>query len=136
MCLTQDPKPDGFQQFSFKSTGNMWANEYWCLYILNKRSNIVPLNHTYIALIPKVEKPKKATYLRPISLYNVIYRIVTKIIANRLKHMLHSIILPTQSAFIPIRLIIDNVVICYECLHKIRLYEGRKNAPVALKTWY
>lgn len=98
-----------------------------------KEVNIVPLNHTYIALIPKMEKPKKATYLRPISLYNVIYRIVTKIIGHRLKYMLHSIILPTQSAFIPIRLIIDNVVICYECLHKIRLYEGKKNALVALK---
>ena len=80
-----------------------------------------------------MEKPKKATYLRPISLYSVIYRIIRKIIDNRLKYMLHSIILPIQSVFIPIRLIIDNIVICYECLHKIRLYKGRKNALVALK---
>ena len=48
-----------------------------------------------------VEKPRKVAEFRPISLCNVIYRIVAKTITNRLKQVLHNIISPTQIAFIP-----------------------------------
>lgn len=105
-----------------------------CLNILNEGGNIAPLNHIYIALIPKVEKPRQVTEFRPISLCNVIYRIITKTIANRLKHMLHNIISQTQSAFIPGRLITDNVVIGYKCLHKIKLNKGKKKGASSFKT--
>ena len=104
-----------------------------CLQILNERGTIAPLNHTFIALIPKIGKPRKVTEFKPISLCNVIYRIVTKTIANRLKHILHNVISPTQSAFIPNRLITDNIIIKYECLHKIRHSKGKRNGLVALK---
>lgn len=97
-----------------------------CLNILNEGDNIAPIYHTYIALIPKVKKPRQVTKFRPISLYNVIYRIITKTIANRCKHMLHNIISQIQSAFIPGRLIMDNVVISYKCLYKIKLNKGKK----------
>lgn len=56
--------------------------------------------HTYIALTPKVAKPKKVIEFRLISLCNVIYRMVAKIKANRLKEILHQIISLAQSAFI------------------------------------
>ena len=59
-----------------------------CLNILNEGDNIAPLYHTYIALIPKVKKPRQVTEFRPISLYNVIYRIIAKTIANRMKPIL------------------------------------------------
>lgn len=87
---------------------------------LNEECSIAPLNHTYIALISKVHNPRKVTDLRPISICNVIYRIVAKILANKLKQILNDIISPTHSAFIPNRLITDNVIIGYECLNKIR----------------
>lgn len=70
---------------------------------------------------------------RLISLSNVIYRIVAKVIANRLKQILHLVISPTQSAFVPNRLITDNVIIDYEFLHKIRHNKGKKKGLVALK---
>ena len=63
----------------------------------------------------------------------MIYRIVAKTMANRLKHILHQVISPTQSAFIPNRLITDNIIIGYECLHKIRHNKNTKNGLVALK---
>ena len=63
----------------------------------------------------------------------MIYRIIAKVIANRLKQILHQIISPSQSAFIPNWLITDNVILGYECLHKIRLSKGKKNGWVALK---
>ena len=104
-----------------------------CLHILNNQGNLAPLNHIYIALIPKTEKPWKVYEFRPISLCNVIYKIIAKAIANRLKPILAEIIHPSQSAFIPNRLITDNVIIIYECLHKIRHSKGKRNGLVALK---
>lgn len=101
--------------------------------ILNEQGNLASLNHIFIALIPKTNKPRKVIEFRPISLCNVVYRIVAKTIANRLKPILSQIIAPTQSAFIPNRLITDNVIIGYECLHKIRHSKRKRNCMVALK---
>lgn len=53
------------------------------------------LNFTFIVLIPKVSNPKKITEFRPISLCNVVYKIGSKMIANRLKPFLKDIISPT-----------------------------------------
>lgn len=63
---------------------------------------------------------------RPISLCNVIYRIIEKTIANRLKLILNDVISPAQSVFVPNRLITNNIIIDYECLHKIRLSKRKK----------
>lgn len=63
-----------------------------CLHKLNEAGNIAPLNHNYIALILKTTKPRKVIEFRPISLCNVIYRIVTKAMKNRLKTILHTVI--------------------------------------------
>lgn len=67
------------------------------------------------------------TDLRPISLCNVVYKVVSKVIANRLKEVIGSIISETHSAFIPGRLIIDNIMISYEIMHYMkRKFKGKK----------
>ena len=113
MCPIKAPEPDGvpvaFFQKHWKSVSKGVLPTY--LHILNEGGNIASLNHTYIALIPKVEKPRNVIEFRAISLCNVIYRIIVKTIANKLKYMLHDIISQTQSTFIPNKLITDNVVI-------------------------
>lgn len=58
------------------------------------------LNHTHIVLIPKVRKPVEMKDLRPISLCNVSYKLISKIFANRLKKLLLTIIKENQSAFV------------------------------------
>lgn len=54
------------------------------------------LNYTFIVLIPKTIQPKWITEFRSISLRNVIYKIWSKVIANRIKPFLNDIIFPTQ----------------------------------------
>ena len=87
------------------------------LYFLNTSFMDGSINATNIALIPKVKSPMSVTDFRPISLCNVVYKIISKVLANRLKVVLPSVISPYQSAFIPGRLITDNVIAIYETLH-------------------
>lgn len=63
---------------------------------------------------------------RPIGLYNVTYKLVTKIIVERLKGMLHTVVSPTQASFVSKRQITDNVVIMQEVLHIMRTKKGGK----------
>lgn len=77
------------------------------------------VNTTFITLIPKLKNDVKVKDFRPISLCNVVYKIVAKVLANRLQSMLQNIISPNQHAFIPGRLIFDNTLIAYEVLHSM-----------------
>ncbi|XP_062028922.1 uncharacterized protein LOC133744912 [Rosa rugosa] len=78
------------------------------------------INFSYICLIPKVKNPESVADLRPITLCNVIYKICSKVIANRLKKILDVIISPFQSAFIPGRLITYNTLIANDCVTTVR----------------
>lgn len=69
---------------------------------------------------------------RPISLCNVSYKVIARTITNRLKLVLGNIIDPQQSAFIPGRSIMDNVLIGYECMHWLR-NSNNKQGYAALK---
>lgn len=77
------------------------------------------LNDTHICLIPKTKNPQKVTEYRCISLCNVIYRILAKVLANRLKKILPGVVSNSQSAFVPRRLITDNVLVAFETMHHI-----------------
>ena len=80
-------------------------------------------NYTHIVLIPKIKSPEKISDFHPINLCNVIYKIISKVLANRLKQILPYIISLTQSAFVPRRLITNNVLVAYCTLHTMH---GRK----------
>lgn len=66
-----------------------------------KIGNLNPkLNYSFVTLIPKISTPQTPSDFRPISLSNTIYKIISKILANRLKPILNKIISPNQSAFV------------------------------------
>ena len=69
------------------------------------------LNETLIALIPKQLGLESLSHYRSISLYNTIYKIVTKILALRMKHLMPNQVSPSQTAFVAGRRGIDNVIV-------------------------
>jgi hypothetical protein len=77
------------------------------------------VNETAIVLIPKKDNPEEIKDFRPISLCNVVFKVVSKCLVNRLRPLLQGIISPTQSAFIPGWLITDNALVAFECINSI-----------------
>lgn len=87
---------------------------------------------TNIILIPKV-KESGMIHFRPISLCNVFYKIITKVFVNRLKFVLLDCIGESQSAFVPGRLISNNVLIAYGLLHALKIKKKGRKGFVAVK---
>jgi hypothetical protein len=96
------------------------------LSFLNSSHMFWKINYTHIALIPKIKNPQRVSDFRPISLCNVIYKIISKVLANRLQRILPQIISDSQSAFLPERLITDNVAVAYELMHTMRTKRNGK----------
>ena len=83
------------------------------------------LNSTHIALIPKIQGPETLGNYRPISLCNTVYKVLIKIIVARLRPYLGKLISPLQSAFVPGRKGIDNVIIAQELIHSLSKKKGK-----------
>jgi hypothetical protein len=97
------PGPDGFMPLFYvkywnsikhtvlKAVGNLFQSTR----LLREQ------NHSFIALIPKCMGASSVNHFRPISLCNIIYKIISKLLANRLKPLLSKIISHFQTTFVP-----------------------------------
>ncbi|GJR06731.1 hypothetical protein Tco_0529715, partial [Tanacetum coccineum] len=79
------------------------------------------LNQTIITLIPKVNTPLRINDYRPISCCNVLYKCISRIISNRMKDSLSSLVRLNQSAFMPGRRISDNILLTQDLMHNYHL---------------
>lgn len=129
------PSSDGLPSVFYKQFWDLVGDQVTkeVMEVLNGGPMPERWNETVIALIPKVQNPEKVTDLRPISLCNVLYKIVSKVLANRLKSILPDIISPNQSAFIPGRLISDNILIAYEMTHYLKNKREGRTGYAAIK---
>ncbi|GKA81906.1 sodium/hydrogen exchanger 6 [Tanacetum coccineum] len=124
------PGPDGFTAAFFKRSWDIMGGEV-TIAIRDFFSNgklLKEINHTIISLIPKVSTPTKINYYRPISCCNVLFKCISKIIANRIKGYLGDLVSINQSAFVLGRRISDNILFTQE---PMRNYH-RKRGPLHL----
>ncbi|KAI0515590.1 hypothetical protein KFK09_008255 [Dendrobium nobile] len=116
------PGPDGFSYAFYRKTWHLIG-----LQVFNAVSNFFTsgslprgVKATAIALIPKSSHAAHINDFRPISLCNVLYKIVAKILANRLKVVLPNIIHESQSGFITNRCSTDNIILAAEILRDFK----------------
>ncbi|XP_062167008.1 uncharacterized protein LOC133873303 [Alnus glutinosa] len=131
----KSPGPDGF--------GVSFYQHHWgiirdhvraaTLHSLNGGTFDSAINETFIARIPKSPTASSISEYQHISLCNVLYKLIAKVLANRLKLVLPSIISHNQSAFVPGRLITDNVLVAYEALHSMNTRMRSKKGFMAVE---
>ncbi|KAA3460755.1 reverse transcriptase [Gossypium australe] len=111
------PGPDGFPALFFQRFWHIVGNDVtkFCLGFLNDNQELGQINFTDIILIPKTQSPTSLANFRPISLCSVLYKTVAKI------------------AFVPRRLISDNILLAYEILHTFRQKRTGKKGYMAVK---
>ncbi|GJV67635.1 sodium/hydrogen exchanger 6 [Tanacetum coccineum] len=122
------PGPDGFTADFFKKAWDVVGSDITCAVrdFFSNGKLLKELNHTIISLIPKVTTPSRINDYRPISCYNVLYKCINKIIANRVKEGLGDIVSINRSAFVPGRRISDNILLTQKLM---RNYHRRRGPP-------
>ncbi|KAM5578651.1 hypothetical protein ABKV19_008793 [Rosa sericea] len=135
MHPSKSPGPDGMSPCFFQKFWHvvekdvcMAVREILCTGQISQGSNF-----THLTLIPKIKEPKLVSDLRPIALCNVVYKIASKVLANRLKLLLPQIISPLQSAFVPGRLISDNTLVATEVAHFMKKLRRQVDGFFSLK---
>ncbi|XP_050207714.1 uncharacterized protein LOC126657122 [Mercurialis annua] len=129
------PGPDGMPVLFYNSYWHVVGKDVIACILDFLSTGTMPsrANHTFLTLIPKIATPETMKDLRPISLCNVIYKLIAKVIANRLKGVLSGLIDEAQSAFVPGRMITDNAMIAFEVFHSMAKRSQGKQGAVALK---
>ncbi|XP_057793280.1 uncharacterized protein LOC131009894 [Salvia miltiorrhiza] len=131
----KSPGPDGFNPKFYQRFWSIIGSDVVrsCCEWLNAAALPPQLNRTIISLIPKVTNPSNMKDLRPISLCNVVYKLISKVLCNRLKSALPQLIDRAQSAFVEGRLIHDNILIAFEAIHSMKKKIRGKFGTMALK---
>jgi len=119
MDLDKAPGPDGFTARFYISCWDIIKRDLYRM--IKKAQNCTKLggstNSSFLALIPKEKGAKNFNRFRPISLCNTGYKIITKIMANRLKKILPKLIPENQGGFLRGRQILDNIILVQEAIH-------------------
>ncbi|GKC04027.1 protein LAZ1 [Tanacetum coccineum] len=118
--------PDGFTSAFFKKGWDVVGQDV-CRAVQDFFVNgqlLKEVNHTFLALIPKVTTPLNVGDYRPISCCNVIYKYISKILTNRIIAGIKEVVSENQSAFVPGRRISDNILITQKLMHNYHLDRG------------
>uniref|UniRef100_A0A803P924 Reverse transcriptase domain-containing protein n=1 Tax=Cannabis sativa TaxID=3483 RepID=A0A803P924_CANSA len=131
----KSPGPDGMTPAFYQKHWNIVRADviHFVREFFNSGQFPESINDTHIVLIPKKKNPSQMGDLRPISLCNVLYKIASKVVANRMKNVLNYAISETQSAFVSGRLISDNIMVAFEVMHYLKRKTNGRKGYMALK---
>ena len=135
MHPTKASGPDGMFTIFSQKYWNIVGNDVICmvLNVLNFNILVAEINKTNITLVPKTKNPAKMIEFRPISLSNVVSKLISKVLASRLKTILPQIITENHSAFLLVQLIIDNMLVAFELMHYLDHKRDVKDCYMAVK---
>ena len=135
MYPNKSPGPNGMSPFFFQ--------KFWQIVKTNVVNTIQSffhssrllksINETLISLVPKTDSPRTFKEFRPISLYNVIYKIISKVLTNRFKSVLNYCISYSQSVFVIGGQILDNILIAHEMVHFLKNNRTGRDDYMAIK---
>lgn len=130
------PGPDGMNAFFFQQFWDSMREDITDMVKIFLRTGKLEdgINKTNICLIPKKLNAKKLVDFRPISLCNIAYNIVSKLLSKRLKSVLSWIITKSQAAFVEDQRISDNILIAHELLHALNSNNSCSRDFIAVKT--
>lgn len=123
----KSPGPDGFYPFMYQKYWDILGPPLLDFYTLIFSSHSVDprVNSTYLCLIPKCKNATNFKNFRPVGLYNTKYKIITKIIINRIKPYLQAFIGLNQDSFLSKRRASNNAIIFQEYLRHLKKLKGR-----------
>ncbi|CAN0841413.1 Transposon TX1 uncharacterized 149 kDa protein [Linum grandiflorum] len=129
------PGPDGFNPGFYQKFWHLVGSHVTssCKEWMMKGELPQFVQNTTIVLLPKGDRPQTMKEWRPISLCNVLYRLVAKVLANRLRRVMPALVAEEQAAFVRGRSIVDNILIAFETLHSMKLRRRAKHGEVAIK---
>lgn len=77
-------------------------------------------NSSFLTIIPRIASPEQLSHFRPISMISRMYKVLSKLMANRLSKVLHKVISQTQTGFLPNRSITEGVLIANEVVDEVK----------------
>jgi hypothetical protein len=123
MASGKSPGPDGFTVDFFQVGWPILGNDIWEVVEESRNSKTIlqAFNATFITLISKIKGESSTDKFCPISLCNVIYKIISKLISSRLKPILPLIISQEQGGFVEGRKILDGIIVAHEVIHSLKM---------------
>ena len=121
MKRNKSPGPDGFAIEFYQNFWDLIKNDIKNIMDDFHRGvvDLARLNYGIITLVPKTKNANRIQNFRPICLLSVCFKIITKVLMNRLNLVAAEVISPVQTAFIKGRYIMEGVVILHEALNTI-----------------